>query len=74
MDGAGKLTHDYVLPAYRQAEQVGAALLEPLLRRVGIDIAPERVFTEVMMVIALLVLRNLYRSMIRARRPMGGHG
>lgn len=69
----GKITHEYVMPAYQQVEQIGATLLEPLLRKLGIAIAPERVFTALMMVIALLVLRNLYRSMVRARRPRRGH-
>lgn len=64
----GELTREYVMPAYRQVEQVGAALLEPLLRKAGVRIAPERVFTALMMIIALLVLRNLYRSMRRTRR------
>ena len=64
----GKLTHEYVMPAYRQAEQLGAALLEPLLRKLGIHISPDRVFTALMLVIALLVLRNLYRSMVASRR------
>lgn len=67
-----KLTHEYVMPAYKQAEQVGAALLDPLLRRLGVGIPPERAFTALMMVVALLVLRNLYRSMARARRRRAG--
>jgi len=66
---ASKVTNDIVVPAYRQAEQLGAALLEPLLRKLGIDIPPERVFTALMLVIALLVLRNLGRSMLAHRRP-----
>lgn len=65
---AGQVTNQYVVPAYRQAEQLGAALLQPLLRKLGIDIPPERVFTALMLVIALLVLRNLYRSMVDSRR------
>ena len=69
----GKITRQYVMPAYQQVEQIGAALLEPLLRKLGIGIAPERAFTALMMVIALLVLRNLYRSMTRARKPGRGH-
>ena len=66
---ASKVTNELVVPAYRQAEQLGAALLEPLLRKLGIDIQPERVFTALMLVIALLVLRNLGRSMLANRRP-----
>lgn len=64
---AGQLTHQYVLPAYRQIEQLGATLLAPLLRKLGIDIPPERAFTALVMLLALLVLRNLYRSMVHAR-------
>lgn len=65
---AGQLTHQYVLPAYRQIEQLGATLLAPLLRKLGIDVPPERAFTALVMLLALLVLRNLYRSMVHARR------
>lgn len=64
---AGQVTSEYVAPAYRQAEQLGAALLQPLLHKLGIGIQPERVFTALMLVIALLVLRNLYRSMLANR-------
>lgn len=71
---ASKVTNDIVVPAYRQAEQLGAALLEPLLRKLGIDIQPERVFTALMLVIALLVLRNLGRSMLANRRPRRQQG
>ncbi len=63
-----KLSHEYVMPAYRQVEHFGAGLLAPLLHKLGIGIAPDRVFTALMMLVALLVLRNLYRSMLRSRR------
>ena len=65
---AGVVADAYVVPAYRQAEQVGAALLQPLLHKLGIGMPAERVFTALMLVIALLVLRNLYRSMLASRR------
>jgi hypothetical protein len=65
---AGQVADAYVVPAYRQAEQVGAALLQPLLHKLGIGMPAERVFTALMLVIALLVLRNLYRSMVAGRR------
>jgi hypothetical protein len=70
---ASQLTSEYVVPAYRQAEQLGAALLAPLLRKLGIGIPAERVFTALMLVIALLVLRNLYRSMRAGRRARHRH-
>jgi len=63
-----QLAHRYVMPAYKEVEQVGAAVLRPLLQKLGIHIAPDRVFTSIMLVLALLVLRNLYRSMADARR------
>lgn len=66
---ASTVTNDIVVPAYRQAEQLGAALLEPLLRKLGIDIQPEHAFTALMLVIALLVLRHLGQSMLANRRP-----
>ena len=62
------------MPAYKQVEQIGAALLEPLLRKLGIDIAAERVFNALVMLAALLVLRNLYRSMRRTRRMSRTYG
>jgi hypothetical protein len=65
---ADQLSQRFVLPAYRQVEEIGAGLLAPLLRKLGIGIAPDRVFTTLMMLVALLVLRNLYRSMSRNRR------
>jgi hypothetical protein len=65
---AGQVADAYVVPAYRQAEQVGAALLRPLLHKLGIALPAERVFTGLMLLIALLVLRNLYRSMVASRR------
>ncbi|TLX21672.1 hypothetical protein [Thermomonas fusca] len=68
VDDAGKLTQQYVLPAYRQIEQLGAALLAPLLRKLGLGIPPERAFSALMLLLALLVLRHLYRSMAHARR------
>lgn len=64
---ASKVTNEIVVPAYQQVEQLGAALLEPLLRKLGIHIPPERVFTLLMLGIALLVLRNLGRSMLANR-------
>lgn len=66
---ANIVTSEYVAPAYRRAEQLGAALLAPLLLKFGIHLPPERVFTALMLVIALLVLRNLGRSMLANRRP-----
>lgn len=66
---ANIVTSEYVAPAYRRAEQLGAALLAPLLLKLGIHLPPERVFTALMLVIALLVLRNLGRSMLANRRP-----
>lgn len=65
---AGHVTDAYVMPAYRQAEQIGAALLQPLLLKFGIGMPAERVFTALMLLVALLVLRNLYRSMAASRR------
>lgn len=63
-----QLAHRYVMPAYKEVEQVGAAVLRPLLQKLGIHIAPDRVFTSIMLVLALLVLRNMYRSMADSRR------
>ncbi len=62
-----KLAHHYVMPAYKQVEQVGAALLRPVLQKLGIHIPPAQAFTSIMLLLALLVMRNLYFKMSAAR-------
>lgn len=64
----GKVTQQYVLPVYNQVKQAGGALLKPVLNKLGIHIAPARAFSWIMMVLALLVLRNFYFKMADARR------
>lgn len=62
-----QLTSHYVMPAYKEVEQVGAALLRPLLQKLGIHIPPAQAFTSIMLILALLVMRNLYFKMSAAR-------
>lgn len=56
--------------------RVGAALLNPLLQKLRLHIAPDRAFTSIMLMLALLELRNLYRKINdRRRRTLRGtHG
>lgn len=69
----GKLAQQYAIPAYHRVVEAGASLLAPLLRKLGIGIAPDRVFTSLVLIVALLVLRNLYRSMLDAHRRHRRH-
>lgn len=63
----GELTEKYVAPGFSQVENFGAELLRPLLKKLGIDIAPERVFTALLVLVAFLVLRDFYRQFVNSR-------
>jgi protein-S-isoprenylcysteine O-methyltransferase Ste14 len=67
MSVSGHLAKRYVVPGFHQVETIGVGLLAPLLEKFGIGIAPERVFTGLLVLVALLVLRNLFRGFARAR-------
>ena len=56
-EAAGALTRDYVLPGYRQVEHVGVTLLDPVVHKLGLPISAQHVFTGIVVLIALLVLR-----------------
>jgi hypothetical protein len=70
-EAAGALTRDYVLPGYRQVEHVGVTLLEPVIHKLGLPVSPEHVFTGIVVLIALLVLRDFWRQFrqLLRRRP-----
>ncbi len=61
------LAHEYVAPGFSQAEHYGVLLLKPVLNKLGIGIAPERVFTFLLVIIGFLILRDLYRQFIGSR-------
>ena len=61
------LAHEYVAPGFSQAEHYGVMLLKPVLDKLGIGIAPERVFTFLLVIIGFLILRDLYRQFIGSR-------
>lgn len=62
------ITQKYVAPGFAQVEKFGAELLRPLLNKLGISIAPERVFTLLLVLIGLLIIRDLFRQFMSSRR------
>ena len=63
----GQLAEKYVAPGFAQVEEFGIKLLRPVLAKLGLHIAPERVFTALMVLLALVLLRDFYRKMMRSR-------
>lgn len=64
----GEITQKYVAPGFAQVESMGVALLTPLLDKLGISIAPQRVFTALLVLFSLMVLRDLYRQIKQSAR------
>jgi hypothetical protein len=64
----GEITEKYVPPGFAQVESMGVALLTPLLDKLGIPIAPQRVFTALLVLFSLMVLRDLYRQLKQSAR------
>jgi len=65
---SGEIGQKYVVPGFHQVEDVGVKLLAPILDKFGIHIAPERVLTVLMVLVALMVLRDFYQKLVRSRR------
>jgi hypothetical protein len=63
----GQLAEKYVAPGFAQVEGFGVKLLRPVLAKLGLHIAPERVFTAIMVLLALVLLRDFYRKLTRSR-------
>jgi hypothetical protein len=63
----GQLAEKYVAPGFAQVEGFGVKLLRPVLAKLGLHIAPERVFTAIMVLLALVLLRDFYRKLTRPR-------
>jgi hypothetical protein len=63
----GQLAKKYVAPGFAQVENIGVTLLRPVLAKLGLHIAPERVFTALMVLLALVLLRDFYRKITRSR-------
>ncbi len=63
----GQLAEKYVAPGFAQVEDFGVKLLRPVLAKLGLHIAPERVFTGIMVLLALVLLRDFYRKVTRPR-------
>ena len=64
---SGQLAEKYVAPGFHQLEDIGVFVLTPLLDKLGIRMAPERVFTILLVIAGLLVLRSFYRQIARLR-------
>jgi flagellar basal body-associated protein FliL len=62
------ITREYVAPGFAEVEKIGVQLLRPLLNKLGITIAPERVFTIILALVGFLILRDLYRQFMYSRR------
>ena len=65
---SGDLAKEYVVPGFRHVEDVGVTLLAPVLDKLGIPIAPQRVLMILMVLLALLVMRDFYRQLSASRR------
>ena len=64
---SGQLAEKYVAPGFNQLEDIGVFMLTPLLDKLGIQMAPERVFTILLAIAGFLVLRGFYRQITRLR-------
>lgn len=65
---SGELAKSYVVPGFRQVEDFGVTLLRPVLNKLGIPIAPQRVLMILMVLLALVVMRDFYRQLSASRR------
>jgi hypothetical protein len=64
---SGQLAEKYVAPGFNQLEDIGVFMLTPLLEELGIPMAPERVFTILLVIVGFLILRSFYRQIRRTR-------
>ena len=62
-----ELAQKYVAPGFNQLEEIAVFMLTPLLDKLGIPMAPERVFTILLVIAGFLVLRSFYRQIGRSR-------
>jgi hypothetical protein len=58
---------DRVLSLWERAEQAGAGQIGPILRQLNIDLPPVLVFDGLVALVVLLLLRNMYAHLVRAR-------
>lgn len=65
---SGELAKSYVVPGFKQVENFGVTLLRPVLNKLGIPIAPERVLMILMVLLALVVMRDFYRQLSASRK------
>jgi hypothetical protein len=59
---SGEIAQQLVAPGFRQVEGFAVRLIAPVLRKIGIGIAPQHVFYALLALIALFVLRDYYRQ------------
>lgn len=67
-EATGMLARDYVLPGYLQVKHVAIDLLTPLVRKTGLPITPEHLFTTIVVVVGFLVLRDFWHQLTQALR------
>lgn len=66
---SSEIAEQYMAPGYRYVERFGVSLLTPLLHKLGLGWSPHNVFTVLMVLLALFVLRRMYRGFAVSRRP-----
>lgn len=65
---SSEIAEQYMTPGYRYVERLGVSLLTPLLHKLGLDWSPHHVFTALMVLLALIVMRRMYRGFALNRR------
>jgi len=61
---SGEIAQELIVPGFRQAERFAVKLIAPVLRKLGVGIAPEHVFIGLLMLLGALVLRDFYRQFV----------
>jgi hypothetical protein len=61
---SGEIAQQLVAPGFRQVEAFAVRLIAPVLRKLGLGIAPEHVFMALLALIGLFVLRDFYRQFV----------
>lgn len=61
---SGEIAQELIVPGFRQAERFAVKLIAPVLRKLGVGIAPEHVFIGLLVLLGLLVLRDFYRQFV----------
>jgi len=65
---SSEIARQYMTPGYRYVERLGVSLLTPLLHKLGLGWSPRHVFTVLMVLLAVFVMRRMYRGFALNRR------